>query len=337
MINRVVPEARVAIGHGQMPPEEMEKVITGFVNFDFDVLVATTIIESGVDIPNANTIIIEGAQNFGLSDLHQMRGRVGRSNKKAYCYLLTPPVSSLPDDARRRLEAIEGFSDLGSGFSIALQDLDIRGAGNLLGAEQSGFIADLGYETYQRVLNEAVNELKTQEFSSLYEDEIKQSTEGEGSFFVEDCNVESDIPMFFPETYVPGVSERIMLYRELDSISDDSELQRYRQRLADRFGTPPRQAEALMLMPALRRKARALGVEKVFMKNKSMTLFFVSNNASPFYKSNTFGNIIDYAMKHLHRCKLDETNGKRKMLIANTPTPEAAITVLDEILVKKED
>lgn len=337
MINRVVPEARVAIGHGQMPPEEMEKVITGFVNFDFDVLVATTIIESGVDIPNANTIIIEGAQNFGLSDLHQMRGRVGRSNKKAYCYLLTPPVSSLPDDARRRLEAIEGFSDLGSGFSIALQDLDIRGAGNLLGAEQSGFIADLGYETYQRVLNEAVNELKTQEFSSLYEDEIKQSTEGEGSFFVEDCNVESDIPMFFPETYVPGVSERIMLYRELDSISDDSELQRYRQRLADRFGTPPRQAEALMLMPALRRKARALGVEKVFMKNKSMTLFFVSNNASPFYKSNTFGNIIDYAMKHLHRCKLDETNGKRKMLIANIPTPEAAITVLDEILVKKED
>ena len=202
------PEARVAIGHGQMPPEEMEKVITGFVNFDFDVLVATTIIESGVDIPNANTIIIEGAQNFGLSDLHQMRGRVGRSNKKAYCYLLTPPVSSLPDDARRRLEAIEGFSDLGSGFSIALQDLDIRGAGNLLGAEQSGFIADLGYETYQRVLNEAVNELKTQEFSSLYEDEIKQSTEGEGSFFVEDCNVESDIPMFFPETYVPGVSEK---------------------------------------------------------------------------------------------------------------------------------
>ena len=159
-----------------------------------------------------------------------MRGRVGRSNKKAYCYLLTPPVSSLPDDARRRLEAIEGFSDLGSGFSIALQDLDIRGAGNLLGAEQSGFIADLGYETYQRVLNEAVNELKTQEFSSLYEDEIKQSTEGEGSFFVEDCNVESDIPMFFPETYVPGVSERIMLYRELNSISDDSELQRYRQR-----------------------------------------------------------------------------------------------------------
>lgn len=332
MINRLVPEARVAIGHGQMPPEELEKVITGFVNFDFDVLVSTTIIESGVDIPNANTIIIGGAQNFGLSDLHQMRGRVGRSNKKAYCYLLTPPISSLPDDARRRLEAIEGFSDLGSGFSIALQDLDIRGAGNLLGAEQSGFIADLGYETYQRVLSEAVNELKTQEFSDLYQDEIQQSKEGEGSFFVEDCNVESDIPMFFPETYVPGASERIMLYRELDSISSDEELQRYHRHLTDRFGPPPRQAEALMLMPTLRRKARALGVEKVFMKNKRMTLFFVSDNASPFYKSNTFGNIIDYAMKHIQRCKLDESNGKRKMSVANIPTPEAAIAVFDEII-----
>ena len=337
MINRVVPEARVAIGHGQMPPEEMEKVITGFVNFDFDVLVSTTIIESGVDIPNANTIIIEGAQNFGLSDLHQMRGRVGRSNKKAYCYLLTPPISSLPDDARRRLEAIEGFSDLGSGFSIALQDLDIRGAGNLLGAEQSGFIADLGYETYQRVLNEAVNELKTQEFSDLYKDEIQQSKDGEGCFFVEDCNVESDIPMFFPETYVPGASERIMLYRELDSISNDAELQRYRQRLTDRFGAPPRQAEALMLMPALRRKARALGVEKVFMKNKGMTLFFVADNASPFYKSNTFGSIIDYAMKHIHRCKLDESNGKRRMSVGNIPTPEAAMAVFDEILPQKKE
>lgn len=238
LIKRLVPEARVAIGHGQMPPEEMEKVIMEFMNFDYDVLVSTTIVENGVDIPNANTIIIEGAHNFGLSDLHQMRGRVGRSNKKAYCYLLTPPLSSLPDDSRRRLEAIEGFSDLGSGFSIALQDLDIRGAGNLLGAEQSGFIADLGYETYQKVLNEAVNELKTQEFSTLYQEEITQSKDGEGSFFVDDCTVESDMPMFYPETYVPGSSERIMLYRELDAITDDDALARYRAHLIDRFGNP---------------------------------------------------------------------------------------------------
>ncbi len=332
LIKRLVPEARVAIGHGQMPPEEMEKVIMEFMNFDYDVLVSTTIVENGVDIPNANTIIIEGAHNFGLSDLHQMRGRVGRSNKKAYCYLLTPPLSSLPDDSRRRLEAIEGFSDLGSGFSIALQDLDIRGAGNLLGAEQSGFIADLGYETYQKVLNEAVNELKTQEFSTLYQEEITQSKDGEGSFFVDDCTVESDMPMFFPETYVPGSSERIMLYRELDSITDDDALARYRAHLIDRFGIPPRQAEALMLLPALRRKARALGVEKVFMKGKGMTLFFVSDTSSAFYKSATFGNVINYAMQHIHRCKLEETKGKRKMQVANIPTPEAAIKVLDEML-----
>lgn len=331
MLNHIVPEARVATGHGQMPPYEMEKVIMDFMNYDYDVLVSTTIVENGVDIPNANTIIIEGAQNFGLSDLHQMRGRVGRSNKKAYCYLLTPPLASLPDDARRRLEAIEGFSDLGSGFSIALQDLDIRGAGNLLGAEQSGFIADLGYETYQRVLNEAVNELKTQEFSSLYEDEIRSSKEGEGSFFVEDCNVESDMPMFFPETYVPGSSERIMLYRELDAITDDETLARYRTRLTDRFGNPPRQAEALMLLPSLRRKARALGVEKVFMKAGAMTLFFVSDNSSAFYKSDTFGKVISYAMQHIHRCKLEESKGKRKMLVSDIPTPEAAIKLFDEI------
>lgn len=331
MIKRIVPEARVAIGHGQMPPEEMERVVMGFVNFDYDVLVSTTIVENGIDIPNANTIIIDGAQNFGLSDLHQMRGRVGRSNKKAYCYLLAPPLQNLPDDSRRRLEAIEGFADLGSGFSIALQDLDIRGAGNLLGAEQSGFIADLGYETYQRVLNEAVNELKTQEFSSLYKEEIEQSQEGEGSFFVEDCSVETDIPMFYPETYVPGPSERIMLYRELDAITNDTELERYRKRLTDRFGPPPRQAVALMLMPALRRKARAVGVEKVFIKNKVMTLYFVADKTSPFYKSETFGRVINYAMSHIHRCKLDESNGKRRMTVANVPTPEAAIAALDDI------
>ena len=330
-INRIVPEARVAIGHGQMPPEEMERTILGFVNYDYDVLVSTTIIESGVDIPNANTIIIENAHNFGLSDLHQMRGRVGRSNKKAYCYLMAPPLSSLPDDARRRLEAIEGFSDLGSGFSIALQDLDIRGAGNMLGAEQSGFIADLGYETYQRVLTEAVSELKAQEFATLYEDEIQNSKEGEGSFFVDDCNVESDMPMFFPETYVPGPSERIMLYRELDSIDDEDELARYRSRLADRFGPPPPQAEALMKLPVLRRKARALGVEKVFLKTGGMTLFFVSDKTSAFYKSATFSRIIDYAMQHTRSCRLDESGGKRKMLVAGIASPQAAVDALNAI------
>ena len=216
--------------HGRMAPDELEKVILGFANYDYDVLISTTIIESGIDIPNANTIIINGAQNFGLSDLHQMRGRVGRSNKKAFCYLLAPPLAALAQDARRRLQAIENFSDLGAGIHIAMQDLDIRGAGNLLGAEQSGFIADLGYETYQKILSEAVKELKNDEFGDLYAEEIRQGNDLGGEAFVDDCMLESDLPMSFPETYVPGSGERMLLYRELDSLERDEDVEDFRKR-----------------------------------------------------------------------------------------------------------
>ena len=332
-IRRKVPNARVVIGHGQMPSEQLENIIVDFINYDYDVLVSTTIIENGVDIPNVNTIIIDNAQNFGLSDLHQMRGRVGRSNKKAYCYLIAPPLSLLPDDSRRRLEAIENFSDLGSGINIAMQDLDIRGAGNLLGAEQSGFIADLGYDTYQKILNEAVVELKTQEFTDLYEEEINNKSIDHGDLYVTECTIESDLQMCFPESYVPGSSERILLYRELDSIDNDIELEAYRKRLEDRFGTPPSQAEELMRVVTLRRYGKKLGVEKILLKSGIMLLFFVSDKNSPFYKSATFSKVIDYAMHHIRTCKLEEVNSKRRMQIQNINSVSKATDALKEMLV----
>ena len=223
LIEKYVPDCRIAIGHGQMAPEELEKILMGFINYDYDVLLSTTIVENGIDISNANTIIINDAHRFGLSDLHQMRGRVGRSNRKAFCYLLAPPKSVLTPEARRRLEALETFSELGSGFNLAMQDLDIRGAGNLLGAEQSGFMEDLGYETYQKILSQAVTELKNDEFGDLYAEEIAAGRELSGDEFVEDCAIESDLEMFFPETYIPGSSERMLLYRELDNITDDAD------------------------------------------------------------------------------------------------------------------
>ena len=331
-IHRLIPEARIAIGHGQMPPEQLENTIIDFINYDYDILLSTTIVENGVDIPNVNTIIIDGAQNFGLSDLHQMRGRVGRSNKKAYCYLLAPPLSSLPNDSRRRLEAIESFSDLGSGINIAMQDLDIRGAGNLLGAEQSGFIADLGYETYQKILNEAVSELKAKEFSSLYEEDMKDSNNDHGDYFVEECVIESDLAMFFPEQFVPGSSERISLYRELDSIESDEELSAYRKRLEDRFGALPPQAEELMNVVSLRQKGHKLGIERIILKNGLMLLYFVSDNESVYYKSSTFEKVIGYAMRHIHTCKLEEIKSKRRMLIQNIKSVASATSVLDEII-----
>ena len=235
LLHKHVPDARVCVGHGQMPPEELENIIFGFVHYDYDVLVSTTIIESGIDIPNANTIIINGAQNFGLSDLHQMRGRVGRSNKKAFCYLLAPPLAALTPEARRRLQAIENFSDLGSGIHIAMQDLDIRGAGNLLGAEQSGFIADLGYETYQKILSEAVKELKNDEFGDLYAEEIRKGNDLGGENFVDECALESDLQMSFPDDYVPSSSERMLLYRELDGLERDEDVEAFRLRMKDRL------------------------------------------------------------------------------------------------------
>lgn len=333
MIQRNIPDCRVCIGHGQMQPEELEKIIFGFVNYDFDVLLATTIIESGIDIPNANTIIINQAQNFGLSDLHQMRGRVGRSNKKAFCYLLAPPLSSLTPEAKRRLQAIENFSDLGSGIHIAMQDLDIRGAGNMLGAEQSGFIADLGYETYQKILSEAVTELKNEEFADLYAEEIKAGEEKiSGEEFVDECTVESDLELLFPNEYIPSSSERMMLYRELDKLELDRDVEAFKARLVDRFGKIPPEGEELIRIVPLRRLAKRLGIEKVILKAGRMTLYFVSNLESPYYQSMAFGKIIDYMSKYPRNCNLREQNGKRSMVIKEIGDVVSAVRILQEII-----
>ena len=333
LILRHIPDCRVCIGHGQMQPEELEKIIFDFVNYDYDVLLATTIIESGIDIPNANTIIINGAHNFGLSDLHQMRGRVGRSNRKAFCYLLAPPLSSLTSEAKRRLQAIENFSGLGSGIHIAMQDLDIRGAGNMLGAEQSGFIADLGYETYQKILAEAVKELKEDEFSELYEEELKAGEEKiDGEDFVTECLVDSDLELLFPNDYIPSSSERMLLYRELDGLELDKDLADFKSRLEDRFGKVPPEGQELLRIVPLRRLAKRLGAEKIVLKAGRMMLYFVSNLESPFYQSKAFGKVIAYMGSHPRYCNLREQNGKRSMVVKNVENVETAVSILQEIV-----
>lgn len=333
MIQRNIPDCRVCIGHGQMKPDELEKIIFDFVNYDYDVLLATTIIESGIDIPNANTIIINQAHNFGLSDLHQMRGRVGRGNRKAFCYLLAPPLSSLTPESRRRLQAIENFSDLGSGIHIAMQDLDIRGAGNMLGAEQSGFIADLGYETYQKILSEAVTELKNDEFAELYADDVKAGEENiTGEEFVNECNVESDMELLFPNEYIPSSSERMLLYRELDKLELDKDVEAFKARLKDRFGTIPPEGEELILIVPLRRLARRLGIEKIVLKAGRMTLFLVSNPDSPYYQSPAFGKVIEYMSRYPRRCNLREQNGRRSMVVKDITDVHAAVKEMQEMV-----
>lgn len=327
-IQRLVPEARIAIAHGQMPPEQMEGILMDFISYDYDVLISTSIIESGVDIPNVNTIIINSAHKFGLSDLHQMRGRVGRSNRKAYCYLVAPSVELLTPEAHRRLQAVETFSDLGSGFQIAMQDLDIRGAGNLLGAEQSGFIADLGYETYQRILSEAVLELKEDEFATLFEDEQKNDP---NAHWVSDTQLESDLEIGFPETYVENVSERISLYRELDSLQSEDELLSYQTRLLDRFGALPEQAKELLMVVRLRWKCMALGIEKIVLKQSKMMLYFPSNPASPYYQSPVFEAILNYIMLNPHRCQVREVNQKRFATIDQVHTLQVAYELICHI------
>ena len=330
-IERAGPDCRVAIGHGQMSPEQLEKIIIGFMNHDYDVLLSTTIVENGIDIPNANTIIINDAHRFGLSDLHQMRGRVGRSNRKAFCYLLAPPLSLLPAESRRRLEALETFSDLGSGFNLAMQDLDIRGAGNLLGAEQSGFMEDLGYETYQKILSQAVNELKNDEFQDLYSEQLAEGEKLTGEDFVDDCNVESDMEMYFPDTYVPGSSERMLLYRELDNIESDDDLNAYRKRLEDRFGPVPHEGEELMQVVMLRRLGRSLGCEKIMLKQHMLQMQLVSNNQSVFYQSEVFSKIIAYVMNHPRVCDMREVGGKNRVVIKMIKSVSEAVKVLKEM------
>ena len=328
LIKRLVPDARVVVGHGQMPPAELEKVIMDFVHYDYDVLLATTIIENGIDMPNANTIIINQAQNFGLSELHQLRGRVGRSNRKAFCYLLVPPQQTFTEEARRRLQAIESFSDLGSGIHIAMQDLDIRGAGNLLGAEQSGFIADLGYETYQKILQEAVEELKTQEFSELY---YGDGSVSENREYVSDCQFESDLELMLPDDYVPQEAERISLYRELDGLEQEREVAAFCERLRDRFGAIPAVTLDLVQVVNLRRVAKELGFEKVSLKQGKMYLYFVGDEHKAYYQSEVFGRVLNYLQQNPRRCKLRELGGRRSMMVQSVSTVLEAVQILKEM------
>ena len=359
MIHKYIPDARIAIGHGQMKPEELEKIVLDFSNYDYDVLLSTTIVENGIDIPNANTIIINGAHNFGLSDLHQMRGRVGRGNRKAFCYLLAPPLAALPPESRRRLEALENFSDLGSGINIAMQDLDIRGAGNLLGSEQSGFISDLGYETYQKILNQAMTELRNESVEFLRPSgskpaELERTTAEDGSAkgaavansqlstlssqlsFVDDCALESDIEMYFPDQYVPSDSERMLLYRELDNLANshhlENDLEAYRKRLVDRFGVIPKVAEELINVVPLRVLGKQMGIEKIMLKQQKMYLYFVSNPDSLYYQSEAFGSILNYVSKHPRQCNFREANGKRSVVIASVASVMESLTICRAIM-----
>ena len=328
LIRKEIPDARVAVGHGQMEPAALEKIILDFANYEYDVLIATSIIENGIDIPNANTILVNNAQNFGLSDLHQLRGRVGRSNRKAFCYLLAPSLQLLPQEARRRLQAIENFAELGSGIHIAMQDLDIRGAGNLLGAEQSGFIADLGYETYQKILTEAVQELKNEEFFDLYKDETDTDS---GENYINETNIESDLELLFPASYIPNDSERIMLYRELDSMESDSQVEAFKSRLIDRFGKIPKRGEELIRIVSLREMARKLGIEKIMLKLGKMSLYLVSQKESAYYQSEAFGKLLQFAQNHYKKTQLKENGNKRIMVVENVLSVEKAVEIMKEI------
>ena len=333
MIKRLVPDARVVIAHGQMPPEKLEKAIVDFAAHDYDILLATTIVESGIDMPNVNTIIINNAQNFGLSELHQLRGRVGRSSRKAFCYLMVPPHIPLSPVARRRLQAIESFSDLGSGIHIAMQDLDIRGAGNLLGAEQSGFIADLGYETYQKILKEAVMELRTEEFGGVLTADTNTVPQDDAEpEYVADCVIESDLELLLPAWYVPQESERIALYQELDSIERELDLNAFRSRLEDRFGKVPPETVELLRIPRLRRLARRLGIEKVAIKQEVMYLYFVGDNNVAYYQSPMFGRLLNYLQQNPRRVKIRERNGRRSFAISDVDTVEVAVDILQTVI-----
>lgn len=323
-LRRLVPGVRVVTAHGQMPPEKLEKAIMDFANHDYDVLLSTTIVENGIDMANVNTIIINNAHTFGLSELHQLRGRVGRSSRKAFCYLLTPPGNPLTPVARRRLQAIESFSDLGAGIHIAMQDLDIRGAGNLLGAEQSGFIADLGYEAYQRILKEAVIELKTEEFGDTFTDVAA----GKEEEFVADCTVESDLELRFPSDYVPQESERIALYQELDNIETIEGVETFRERMTDRFGALPEISEELIRVVPLRMEARRLGIERLVMKGGALRIFFVSDDNKAYYQSAAFGKVLSYLQANPRRCQIRDNKGKRSFLISNVASVRDALDIL---------
>ncbi|TNF74025.1 MAG: transcription-repair coupling factor, partial [Bacteroidetes bacterium] len=327
MLQRLVPDAKIGIGHGQLEGKKLEQLMLAFMNGEFDVLVSTTIIESGLDVTNANTIFINNANNFGLSDLHQMRGRVGRSNKKAFCYFITPPYEAMTSEARKRIQALEQFTELGSGFSIAMKDLEIRGAGDLLGGEQSGFINEIGFETYQKILAEAVEELKENEFKELYQEAGKPS----GSF-VKDLQLDTDFELLFPDDYINNITERLNLYTELNSLRNEAELEQFRGRLQDRFGPLPDPASDLLESVRLKWICSALGIEKLVLKNGKFVGYFIGDQESGFYQSEAFGKILKHVQSHPGQGRLKEKqtrNGLRLLLLMDMVTSvDRAISAL---------
>ncbi len=331
MIQRLVPGAKVGIGHGQMEGKKLEELMLAFMEGEFDVLVATTIIESGLDVPNANTIFINNANNFGLSDLHQMRGRVGRSNKKAFCYFITPPYSAMTEDARKRIQALEQFSELGSGFNIAMKDLEIRGAGDLLGGEQSGFINEIGFDTYQKIMNEAIEELKENEFAELYAEENDVETKE----FVKDIQIDTDFETLFPDEYINNITERLNLYNELNLIKGEANLEKFEQKLIDRFGALPKPAIALLNSVRLKWKASSLGLEKVIIKQGKMIGYFISDQQSNFYQTNRFMKVVQCIQQNGNICKMKEKqtkNGLRLLLtFDNVKTINKALELISKI------
>jgi transcription-repair coupling factor (superfamily II helicase) len=334
MIQRLCPDAKVAIGHGQLEGDKLEQVMMDFVEGEYDVLVATTIIEAGLDISNANTIIINQAHMFGLSDLHQMRGRVGRSNKKAFCYLLTTPVSLLTPEARKRLKAIEEFSDLGSGFNIAMRDLDIRGAGNLLGGEQSGFINEIGFEMYQKILDEAIMELRS-EHEELRDTNVGGSqkyTQKQHSQYISDCAIDTDMEILIPDNYVNNITERLNLYRELDDSNTEEQLLKFETSLRDRFGPVPEQAIELIHTIRLRWLAMEIGFEKLLLKNNRMVGYFIPNQNSPYYQSENFTKVLKFVQQNAKLCKMKETNGKLTLSFENIKSIDDATVALRPVL-----
>ncbi len=336
-INRICPNVKTAIVHGQMDGPHVENVMFDFIQGDYNVLIATTIVESGLDIPNANTIFINDAHHFGLSELHQLRGRVGRSNKKAFCYLLAPPLTTLTHEARRRLKAIEEFSELGSGFNIAMQDLDIRGSGNLLGGEQSGFIADVGFETYQRILNEAITELKESDFKDLPDSGENQAASQKGQKpkekeYVTDFQIDTDLEIMFPDEYVSNIAERIRLYKELNEISSEDSLDLFRKKLIDRFGSLPAPAEALLDIVRIKWVAVKLGIEKIFLKNDLLIANFVSDPNSGFYRTSLFVSVMNYVNQHQKRMSMRQKTSKLSLTITNITSVKPAIDILNDIL-----
>ncbi len=339
VVNRNCKGVRTVIAHGQMEGKKLENIMLDFIQGYYDVLIATTIIESGLDIPNANTMIINNAHHFGLSDLHQLRGRVGRSNRKAFCYLLAPPLHLNTPEARRRLKAIEEYSELGSGFNIAMQDLDIRGAGDLLGAEQSGFISDVGYETYQRILDEAVHELKDNEFRHIFEDEEengkKKETEKEkkkARYYAQDCQVDTDLEILIPENYINNITERMRLYRELDNAKEEQELAAFREKLTDRFGPIPGETEELIRAVQLRWLAMQAGIEKIMIKNNTMVMFFISDPESSFYRSEVFSKVLAFVQQRSRKVKMKENNERLSLTVREVATISRAIEVLNGVL-----